>query len=482
MIKQGVAVIVAAVLAGCSGQDGGETPPAASIERIEGVGVTAQLAQLENGGFSLDYVFDQPQALVIFSRSSADHRRGAWQPLDAGVTLERIGGFDALVFDTPRMAASLSVEPVLVQPDGDYSPFVGFSDGGLAVFTGQFEVLPVESRAEIEGLDGDLANWQGEQPWLGVRILSDRRIVHEGAVQSDAVTVTSRGSGSFVYLGEGDIEVGESYVGVIDSALPEWMRESLDTDFQSIFETYVAEWGSGLSEPTVLYFAYSGDDHPGFSNSGGVAGRDIMMEASGEALRQPHPQIRNYVRWFFAHEIAHQFQADAGPMPDRMAESWLHEGTANAMANALVAGMSQDAPAYLAGEYAVSWAGCTDALAGGALTGAGARGRFEAYYDCGALIALMSDAAAPEADLYGLWKAAGARAAGADDGFTGPVWFDTLAAHGATPEAVAALRALVEDELDDPQAALLAAMDLAGVSVEFDAQGQLIRIQGPEET
>ena len=67
-----------------------------------------------------------------------------------GVTLER-GGYSSntqpksgtLVFDAPASQVSLVAEPRFVNPEGDYSPFVDFSDGGLALFTGQFDLMPV---------------------------------------------------------------------------------------------------------------------------------------------------------------------------------------------------------------------------------------------------------------------------------------------------------------------------------------------------
>ena len=281
-------VIAAAVglgllTAGCGDRDSG-TPVLEAAEMIAGTGVTAEVTELADGRFRVDYRFAEPHSALIFSRSSADHRLGAWQVEESDAGLERIGGFDSLLFDTPREAVTLTVEPRYAQPEGDYSPFIAFSDGGLALFTGQFELLPVAGRAAIEALDGNLDAWQGEQPAFGVRVVSDRRLVHDGAVSDTPVTDIARGGGTYVYLGDGEIVEGRSYVGVIDAGLPVWIRDSIDTDFEAMFERYEAGWGFALPQRAVLYFAYSGDEAEGFSNKGGVAGRVIMLDAGGAAM------------------------------------------------------------------------------------------------------------------------------------------------------------------------------------------------------
>jgi hypothetical protein len=474
-VKLSAIAILAILAAACSGTGPGTdaaTGMAAGPALIEGTGVTATVTERTDGRFDIDYVFAEPHAAMVFSRSAGDHRIGAWTPQEEGVRLERLNGLDTLVFDAPRSHVSLIAEPRFVSPEGDYSPFVDFSDGGLALFTGQFELLPVADAEAAAALDGRLDRWQGDQPVLGVRVRSGRRIVFDGAVREGAIEHTTTGGGAFVYLGDGEIVEGRSYVGVIDRALPDWVLASVESDMEAIFETYEARWEHPLTDKAVLYFAFGGYDHPGFSNKGGVAGSVIMLDSSGEAMREASPALHSYLNWFFAHEVAHQFQNISPARQGERADSWIHEGGANTMANAVVAGMDGGA-AYLDAAYAQAWAGCLPVLETGPLQGAGARGAFNAYYDCGSLVSLIAAAGTPGGDLYAIWQAMQSAAVEMDEPIGSALFFAAMGGLGAPAELTGLLREVVVSGVDDPAAALQEAMDMAGLSAEFDAQGQL---------
>lgn len=462
-----LAMLVAACSGAEPGQDGDAQPGL-----IAHTGVTATVTGREDGRFDIDYVFAEPHQAMVFSRSGGDHRIGAWVPQSDGVRLERLNGLDVLVFDTPRDRVSLVAAPRFVSPEGDYSPFVDFSDGGLALFTGQFELLPVADADAAAALDGRLERWQGEQPRLGVRVRSDRRIVFDGEVREGEIVHTTTGGGAFVYLGDGEIVEGRSYVGVIDRGLPDWVLASVESDMEAIFETYETRWDRPLEDKAVLYFAFGGYDQPGFSNKGGVAGSVIMLDSSGDAMREASPGLRNYLNWFFAHEVAHQFQNASPARLGDTADSWIHEGGASAMANRIVAEMD-GGPTYLDAAYAQAWAGCLPVLETGPLRGAGARGAFGAYYDCGSLVSLIAAAGAPGGDLYAIWHAMQSAAVEMDEPVSSALFFAAMRGLDAPAELTDLLRRIVVDGVADPAMALQHAMDMAGLSAEFDAQGQL---------
>jgi len=469
--RQCAIAALAMAAAACSG------PESRQVETVEagliaGTGVTATVTARDDGRFDVDYVFEEPHSAMVFSRSGGDHRIGAWAPQSDRVRLERLNGLDVLAFDTPRDRVSLVAEPRFVSPEGDYSPFVDFSDGGLALFTGQFELLPVADAEAAAALEGRLDRWQGEQPVLGVRVRSGSRIVFDGEVREGEVEHTTTGGGAFVYLGEGEIVAGRSYVGVIDRGLPDWVLASVENDMEAIFETYESRWDRPLEDKAVLYFAFGGYGHPGFSNKGGVAGSVIMLDSSGEAMREASPDLRNYLNWFFAHEVAHQFQNVSPARHGETADSWIHEGGASAMANAIIAEMG-GGPAYLDAAYAQAWAGCLPVLETGPLRGAGARGAFGAYYDCGSLVSLIAEAGTPGGDLYAIWHAMQSVAVEMDEPVGSDLFFAAMRGLDAPAGLTNLLRRIVVDGVEDPAAALQEAMDMAGLTAEFDAQGQL---------
>ena len=482
-------------LCACSSEEGEDShPPAAQTARPEdgetaagtrpgligGSGVTATVSERADGRFDVDYVFAEPQTAMLFSRSSGDYRIGAWEPVTQGVMLTRLGGFDALLFDAPVTQVSLVAEPRFVEPESDYSPFIAFSDGGLALFTGQFDLLPAADAAAIEALGGSLEHWEGDQPVLGVRVRSGRRIVFEGRVHEGDVEHTTLGSGEFVYLGDGDITEGRSYVGVLDRGLPDWILAAMETDMEAIFSTYESRWSRPLEEPAVLYFAYGGDAVEGYSNKGSVAGTTIMLSSSGSMMDEPSDLLLNHMRWFFAHEVAHQFQNLAGQPARAAGESWIHEGSANTMANDMIVGMiGEDGPAWRSGEYVQAYSDCTAALEDGPLDEAHLRGQPDAFYACGSLIGLIADAGMAEGDLYTLWQSMQAASEASGRPMGADAFYTAMETGGASPELVARVRRIAGETLDDPAAELHRAMDLAGIEADFNAYNQLLRLQTP---
>lgn len=478
LVRWMLVALVSAVTPACGNTDESVTDPAAG-GLIEGSNVSATVTDMGAGVFQVDYVFAEPQGAMIFSRSTGDYRAGAWTPLESGSRFERIAGFDALLFDAPVNHASFRVEARFARPEGDYSPFVAFSDGGIAVFTGQFELLPEAGRDAIEALEGQIDRWAGEQPVLGVRLRSSRPIIADGRSVLDETTELIEGGGSFVYLGEGSLVEGASFTGVLDPGLPEWLLASLDADLTSIFSRYEAMWGFELDEPASLLFAFGGYNAPGYSNKGGVIGSSIMLDARGEAFQQDSPQLRHQLQWFFAHEAAHLFQNAAGVETDTVADSWIHEGAANAMANAALAELTADPHAELLRVYGQAVTECNGALAGGSLASAAERDRFQAYYDCGSLIALMTAAAVPDRTLYQFWTGMQAAAREQGRGLDTAFYLETMEAFGAAPDLVAAIDALISYQISDPAGALRNALESSGLHPVFDGKGRLADMDFP---
>ncbi|WP_417491338.1 hypothetical protein [Maricaulis sp.] len=446
---------------------------------LKGSDVTATVVDLGEGVFQVDYAFAEPQTAMIFARSTADYRIGAWTPLDAGAHIEEVAGFDSLLFDAPVDHAAFRVEARFVRPDGDYSPFVAFSDGGIVVYTGQFELLPEQGRDRIAALGGQIDRWDGEQPVLGVRVRSTRPIIADGRSGLHETVAVSRGEGSFIYIGEGELTEGDSFVGIIDPALPAWIRDSFDSDLAAVFARYEALWGFELEQRASLMFAFGGYDVAGFSNKGGVIGSSVVLDSSGEALREETPQVRRFLRWFFAHEAAHLFQNAAGVELANTVDSWIHEGAANAMANAALAELTDDPHADLVRVYQAAITDCTAALADGNLASAAERGRFQAYYDCGSLIALMTAAAVPDRSLYAFWTGMQARALEQSRDLDAAFYLETMEDYGAAPEVIAAIDALVSSRLSDPANALGNALERAGLSPVYDEAGALTDMDFP---
>jgi len=471
--------IMAAVLAACAEPDAAEDDGSRNAMLLEGTGATAIVSTDGDNGFVVEFAFDQPQALMFFSRSGGDWRTGHWVALDEGVALERIGGFDAMVFDTPRTGARFRVTPWFGQIRGDYSPFVQFSDGAIALFTGQFELLAIADRDGLERLNGSLATWSGEQSMLGVQVRSDDRIVMNGAVFEGSASDISRGDGAFIYIGDGLIETGESYIGVLDRGLPDWIVHRFDADMSAIFAELEMGWESQLTDRATLFFAFEGFDNPGFSNKGGVSRNVLMLQSSGEALREPSPQILAYLQWFFAHESAHLFQNTVGLSGFNAEHAWVVEGMANTMANTIVSSLDGMPEGARINAYRVAYSGCVDSLADGRLADAPQRGFYQAHYHCGDLIGLMAWNAAEGMDIYDIGRGIAERLQWAERA-DGTVYFETLDQLGVDGALIGYFRDLVEAQPADPAMVLQTAMREAGLNPQFDSNGQLVNLDFPQ--
>ncbi len=450
------------------------------IVTIEGADVTVIASELKTGQWQIDFVYPEPQSVLFFSRSRGDYRVDTWTPLGDAPAVQRLGGFDALVFDTPTAEFSYTIVPYSEGIRQDYTPFLAFSDGGTAVFTGQFELLAAADAEAVEALGGNLMTWQGEQPDLGVRVQSARPMIMQGARMDGFAEHVSHGGGTYIYVGDSKLQEEDSYIGVIDSALPDHLKNSLDQDLAALFKIYEARWGFQLPTRATLYYAFEGYDRPGFSNKGSVLGTDLMvLQSSGEGLREPDPENRVRNLWFFAHEGAHMFQGNVMDRFNVGPDSWVVEGGANAMANSAIQSLPDVSEQFILGEYQTAFENCIADLERGSLQTAHADGRFYAHYHCGQLFNAAADAALLDHDLYDFWKAFAPQVA-ADGLSPAEAFFDTLDALGADPSIASAIRALAQENSNDPRSDLSRLLSLGGLDPEFDENGALVSLRVPE--
>ncbi len=444
---------------------------------MDGTAVTANVRDLADGSWAVDYFFEEPKEAVFFPRSLGDYRTQSWTPAAGSPVVERVDGLDAMIFDAPTQTASYIISPHTEDVMGDYTPWLAFSDGSLALYTGQFELLDGKTRDAISALQGNLGAWEGEQGVLGVRVLSEEPMLFRSEPRPSPVETRSAGEGDYVVVGDTPLQEGASYIGVIDSALPPQISDSLDADLGEIFAHYESVFGYALPSRVSLLFAFGGFDHPGYSFSGSVIGDDlIVMSASGEVLRDYPPGIRRHILWFFAHEGAHLFQGVDGVMPGLGADSWIHEGSANAMAVETIMAMGAGNEGYRRSELNTALGGCAPALANGPLnTLAG-----QMHYDCGQLFFVMADADLPEANVYDIWRAIQDTVRTRDiEAVTTEIVIETFAELGVQDALVEQIEALVFEETSEPHTDILRAMETRGMSFELDEDGQLVSLRMP---
>ena len=462
-------------LAGCTAND---KPAVNRYALIESTGVTVTIEKQDDVRWLAHYVFETPQTAMLFSRSGGNYRTGSWTSIDDNVRLERLSGFDALLFAKPNTSARLTFVPYTQNVPKDYTPFIPFSDGGAAVFTGQFDLMPAADAAYIEALNGDIRKWEGKQPRLGVRVLSKTPMIQNAKILNDEAIDMTIGGGDYIYVGSAKITQGTDFIGVIDPGLPQWLSSRFDKDISNIFEGHRQMWGDGLKQKSMVLFSFRGYGTSGFTNKGGALGNMLALETSGDSLRTESEDTLNHFHWFFAHEAAHLFQNRAGVNLGDSHQAWITEGAANAMANNVLRHQNLADDAYILSEYAKEYEQCTLYVKTQKLSEAAQNGQFKVLYACGDIIAQITDAVLKDHTLFEFWNVM-LRDAKEKTTYSAHDYFAAMQKLGAPESIIDGLRGFTDGKSEAPVMALQNLMKDSGLAPKFDGDGKLISLKLP---
>lgn len=410
---------------------------------------------------------------MVFGQAPTSYRAGEWTALNAGVSVQQIGQMDVLVFETPSNEATFLIPAHSENLPKAYTSFIAFTTGDWGILTGQFRLKPAESLEALQAHPATVNEWETEDLDLSLEIQSQRAIWLGGQQYQNSITLEPRGDDTYAFLGELSPLSGNSFIGFVDPALPDWIGASFDQTLLDIFSYLSAGWGFELPQKSTLFFSFHGLESEGLDMTGGALdGGVLALEIGGNALETPSPEIFDYLQWFFAHEAAHLYQKAGGVNPDDSEHAWIHEGSANTMAYALTADSAADPNTFLLEVYARAFQDCVTYLETDQLTAAALNGQFNAYYACGDFMALMTDAALPDHSLYDFWNALKDRAEAENDSkITSAEYFATLESLGADPDRIADLRTLAFEPIDNPNDTLTALLRAAGLDVERSEDG-----------
>ena len=411
--------------------------------------------------------------LYAFSRSENDYRSETWQAV-TGSDFVRKHGFDTISLNDNQ--ARLTFTPYSGVMQADYTPFIHFSDGGTAVFAGQFDLFALESDAALEALGGDVFNKTGELFAAPLTLKSTRPILYGGQSYDDTLTLSLDGKVSYAYIGETQITQGQDFAGVIDPGLPDWIAGRFDDDLTLVFDALSERWGFGLADKATILLAFEGYEPDGLSATGGaLPGNMIVMQLSGSRLREENPRILSYLQWFFTHEAAHLFQAHSDKRYAHNRHSWINEGGANTMTSMILVDKGLVADNYLLETYSKSFTRCTEALEGKTLETTINNGP-EGNYDCGDLIGRITDAALPNHDYFEFWNAF---LDGTEGNYADTDYFKTMRDLGADEDVVTQLEALTSATVTDGASKLQSLMDVVGIKSTF-IDGTMTMIAFPD--
>jgi len=452
----------------------GSTP---EIDAPDAAPFSLSLSDLGDGSWQLDVNLSEPQRALMFSRSFYDRRMDTYTGLSKGVRLDRIGDFDTILFDPGVMQASFKLVPYTETLPGTYTHFVPFTDGGQAIYLGAFELLRAESAATIEILQGDLNRWNGEQFDIPIHLRTNDSILLNGEVTFGAAQTIINGNGPYAYIGPTPLVQGNSFSGVLDPGLPEWLVEDFDTDLTQIFTALENGFGRELKQKASILFAFRGYEGTGFSNTGGaLPGGLLVLETSGDAMLSPNERLRGYLQWFLTHESTHLFQYLSDTGYANVEDSWVLEGGANAITHYLLSELKTIPDEIVQERYREGFTYCVNAIKNSSMAEITRRNN-QSHYDCGDFMFRISEAALPNHNIFELWDII-MEQAGESESFDTSTYFAGLRAQNIDEALVSRLEKFVEGPVVNPAVELQEMMETVGIKAEIE-DGVLTSIQFP---
>lgn len=390
------ALIAAACLAGAPAAAREETP-----DTIARVAVTR-----DGDRWTVDYelALDRPAFAFVVSALMREGRRpwrpDRWTVQTPGVEIARVGNYDVLRSVDGRplpRRIRIAMTPMGGDLEAEYAPSLVFSDGSVALFSEQFDLIPLDTAQGALDLPADL-NGVELPGGLTEATWRDRAgpVLFRGERRD---TVTAADAETYVLFGDAGLSQGQAIATVVDPNLPAWLRDELERFTPRVMEHYAAHAGPRRGDKPTVMVSWSGPKEGLSSMAGSVLPNLIVIDFEGEGVLDPSPEVLARARWFFGHEAAHFWLGSQGLRYEVARDAWITEGGADVMAVRALAALD---PAYDAREeFQREIDDCIDLTTGKSIVTAAGRGELRTNYACGAVFWLIMEAVA-EKDVFGV--------------------------------------------------------------------------------
>ena len=379
-------------------------------------------------------------------------RRDDDQLLVAG---EGVGASETIEVRFPVHTANLTKE---------YELFAEFTDGSVALYTGHFHVATEEPAASDAGDEAEFLRRVELVPAAGERV-----VVQGVATRGPTVWGGAHVDGTYAYVGTIEPLETDSMIALLDPGAPPWLLERMRDLLPAFFAEYADRFGEALPWKPMVLFSFHDLEVSGLQSGGGTLTGLIQMSVTGGAWREATPDSSEHLVHLIAHEAAHLWNGQIHAYGDP-ADSWMHEGSADALANALLLRHGAIDEARLSERRTEAINLCARGLRDGSLSTAGERRRFSDYYACGSTIAIWSAAATSAEDapdrLFEIWRRLFEISASAGGDYDRQTYFSALRELGASAESTARLEAFIDTHHTDPVGALGELFSSVGIELE----------------
>lgn len=350
----------------------------------------------DGDSWTVDYQLDVRSPVWVFARSDLPRvKRQSWridtmQVLTPGVSLRRVGHYDALVADKGNVPTNvrLRFRPFTDDIESSYDAALGFTDGSVALYSQQFKLVPLKSIAEAKA--APLVVDELPSAMHPTRVTFRDRSGPVLAKGKRRASFTIADDDAYILFGKTEPIIGKSLTTIIDPGLPKWLGDFISADLPRMIEGYADKLGPPPTGQPMLMASWNGPTSGVTSMGGSVLPGTVVMTFEGDRILEPSDAARDYVRWFVAHESAH-FWLGQVVVYDGPQDSWITEGGADLLAIRAVAAAD---PSYdVAKRLREAQDECRPFLVKGGVATANERGDHRAYYACGAIIALAAEQA-----------------------------------------------------------------------------------------
>lgn len=461
------AVMGLIALAACAATPKGGAPIRQNQERSDEAPRVEATVQRDGTNWTLDYELDwDAPAWAFFQSAVLRESRQPWRPSwwtveTPGVMLERRGDYDVLRSidggPVPRRVR-IAMHPRPGDLEAEYDPALMFSDGTVALYSGQFDLIPLDSAEAARALPRDLNGV--DVPGGPARVTwRDRAgpVLFKGQRRNTATAVDAR---TYVLFGDAAIRQGEGVTTVIDPGLPRWLGEELGGFTPRVMGYYARRLGEAQGPAPTLMVSWTGPTRSLSSMGGSVLPGLISMSFEGEGVLNPDASALQRAHWFIGHEAAHFWLGSQGLRYQYARDAWITEGGADLMA---VRALQVIDPAYDAtAELQREVDDCIRLARGRAIATAGDRGDNRAYYACGAVWGMVIEAAGP-GDFLDV--VAAFQRQNRDDGvLTREEWLAELTRRSGDPSLAADIARMLDDGVADPAAVIAGLFQRSGVA------------------
>lgn len=407
--------------------------------------VSTVLTKSEDAKWQVLYTTDKPVKRLGFVRNPGDQRVKRWSSQDKNLELvyqdgnEFIQTKDGSTFNR----AVFELTPVYTPLPKDYAPFSPYSDGGILVHSGRFFACVDACQDETNG-------WS-----VTVVIPKADHMVVSGKIYRERHQWIDKDNGQNVYVGQQKPLETEHFLSIVDSALPQVMKDKLDRDMPKLMEYFAKKLGAiHNGQKAALYVSYA--NKPGTSHQGGTFDNQVFMHYDLNNLEEMagKKHFIDETTWGLAHESAHFYQEGEAALVLEHNQSWLHEGSADWFA--ALASLAQDPKSkdYVNKRIQQAEKVCANGLKEMRLLDAAEKGRFDLYYKCGMLIHraidnLLRDKTAGKQNIFTHWRTYRAMVEQGES--AGPDLFLQLVGDTVSRALADQIHLLISEKHDDPK-------------------------------